>query len=71
MIKNIFKDEQIAELKSIIDSSRNVVLACHKSPDGDAVGSTMGFCQVLKQIGKNARGSAKHATRQSAFLAPG
>ena len=55
MIKNIFKDEQIAQLKSILEVSRNVVLTCHKSPDGDAVGSTMGFCQVLKQMGKNAR----------------
>lgn len=55
MIKNIFSEAQIELLKSILDSSESIVLTCHKSPDGDAVGATMGFCQVLKQLGKKAR----------------
>ena len=55
MIKNIFSEAQIESLKSILDSSESIVLTCHKSPDGDAVGATMGFCQVLKQLGKKAR----------------
>ena len=34
--------------------ARNVVITCHVSPDGDALGSTTALCSVLRALGKDA-----------------
>lgn len=39
-------------LANLIDSSRNIVLCCHRSPDGDAVGSLLGMSEFLRSRGK-------------------
>ena len=38
---------------SEIKQSNNIVLLCHKNPDGDAIGSTIGMYQLLKKMGKD------------------
>jgi len=35
-----------------IEESDNIVLASHKNPDGDAIGSSLGLYSVLKKMGK-------------------
>jgi len=35
-----------------IQKSNNIVLLCHKNPDGDAIGSTIAMYHLLKKIGK-------------------
>ena len=35
-----------------IKKSNNIVLLCHKNPDGDAIGSTIAMYHLLKKIGK-------------------
>ncbi len=42
------------ELQRLVDNARNIVITCHLSPDGDAVGSTLALCRVLRAMGKNA-----------------
>lgn len=37
---------------SEIKKSNNIVLLCHKNPDGDAIGSTIAMYQVLIKLGK-------------------
>ena len=37
---------------SEIKKSNNIVLLCHKNPDGDAIGSTIGVYQLLIKLGK-------------------
>lgn len=37
---------------SEIKKSNNIVLLCHKNPDGDAIGSTIGLYHVLIKLGK-------------------
>ena len=37
---------------SEIKQSNNIVLLCHKNPDGDAIGSTIATYHMLKKIGK-------------------
>lgn len=37
---------------SEIQKSNNIVLLCHKNPDGDAIGSTIAMYHLLKKIGK-------------------
>ena len=38
-----------------IDKSKKIVLTCHVRPDGDALGSTLGFMHLLSSLGKEAR----------------
>ncbi len=54
MLTDIVESSKIELLREAIESSENVVLTCHKSPDGDAVGSTMGLREVLRRMGKKA-----------------
>ena len=54
MIKNIFNTEDIETLKATIADNNFFVLTCHAGPDGDALGSTLGFAGYLKALGKEA-----------------
>ena len=38
-----------------LKSAQNVLLLCHKSPDGDTLGSAFALFHALKTLGKNAR----------------
>ena len=42
-----------SKIKSLIDSSNSILLLTHESPDGDAVGSVLGFYHYLSSINKN------------------
>ena len=39
-------------LNTIISKSKNIVLSTHINPDGDGIGSELGFYYYLKSIGK-------------------
>lgn len=54
MIQPIIDEEVIERLRSLINSVKSVVLTCHLSPDGDAIGSALALCHVLHRLGKNA-----------------
>ena len=49
---NILNEVQISQLQSLIDSSTNILITCHKSPDGDAIGSCLGWAEYLRMCGK-------------------
>jgi phosphoesterase RecJ-like protein len=44
----------IDEIGGLLGTVDNIVLIPHVNADGDAVGSSMGLCRVLKNAGKNA-----------------
>lgn len=44
---------QKKEIKQIIDKYENIVLTIHRSPDGDAFGSSLAFKQILEKYDKN------------------
>lgn len=47
--------EQSAErVKELVSGARLTVITTHKSPDGDAVGSTLGLWHILRSAGKDA-----------------
>lgn len=48
----ILSDNELSLLRHIIDESQNIVICCHKSPDGDALGSSLAWSEYLQQIGK-------------------
>ena len=53
MIKRIIEDNTLKRFKEIINSVSRIVITCHTKADGDAIGSSLAFCQVLRNMGKN------------------
>ncbi|OYP51215.1 DHH family phosphoesterase [Prevotella sp. P3-120] len=52
MLNNIMTEGECSKLRSLIHHANNIVLCCHVSPDGDAIGSVLGMAEVLKCMGK-------------------
>ena len=50
---NLLNDTELNKLKTIINEAQKIVICAHKSPDGDAIGSSIAWKLYLKQIGKN------------------
>ena len=51
-MNKLLSTECAEELKNLLRSSRKIVLTCHRSPDGDALGSILGFADYLRELGK-------------------
>lgn len=49
---DILASDQVAQLSHLISDAKNIIITCHKSPDGDAIGSTLGWAEYLRSIGK-------------------
>ncbi len=54
MITPIIDDRTIKKLQAIINGVQTIAITCHKSPDGDALGSSLALCHVLRRLGKDA-----------------
>ena len=52
MLENIMTDGECTQLRSLIDNAETIVVVCHTNPDGDAIGSLLGWGEVLRQCGK-------------------
>lgn len=50
---NILSNTQINELRQLIDGAQNIIITCHRSPDGDALGSSLALSKYLKSMGKD------------------
>ena len=49
---SLLSEGEIALLRDTINASDNIILCCHRSPDGDAIGSMLGWAEDLKAVGK-------------------
>lgn len=49
---NILTDDQLAHLSQLIANSQTILITCHRSPDGDAIGSCLGWAEFLRSKGK-------------------
>lgn len=49
---NILNDDQLAQLGQLISNAQNIIVTCHTSPDGDALGSSLGLAEYLRSLGK-------------------
>ena len=49
---SLLSEGEIALLRDTINASENIILCCHRSPDGDAIGSMLGWAEYLKAVGK-------------------
>lgn len=54
MISPIIDEHTIERLRAFINGVQRIVITCHKSPDGDALGSSLALCHVLRRLGKDA-----------------
>lgn len=56
MIEPVLTDSQTAQFTDLVRQARDVVITCHMSPDGDAIGSSLALQHVLRQMpGKRVR----------------
>lgn len=51
---NILSEKQLETLNQLIVNAQNIIICCHKSPDGDALGSSLAWYEFLQSIGKTA-----------------
>lgn len=54
MLRRIINDVQVRELRRMLNVAQNIVITCHVSPDGDAVGSSLCLLHLLHRMGKEA-----------------
>nr|MBA3987301.1 DHH family phosphoesterase [Flavobacteriales bacterium] len=47
------KNNEIIQLTAELSTKKNIVIVCHKNPDGDAIGSTLALTMYLKKTGHN------------------
>jgi len=47
--------KDIKKTRTLLQSSENIVITCHKGPDGDAIGSSLALYIYLKKQGKNVK----------------
>ena len=52
MLKEIMTERECSQLRSLINNAETIVLCCHLNADGDALGSMLGWAEVLKAMGK-------------------
>ena len=72
-ITDIITPEQAAEARRIgnIRRSRRVVITCHMSPDGDAMGSSLALARVLDNMGISARVFTPDEPNRNLMILPG
>lgn len=53
MLTNILDDKQLMQLMVLLKGAQKCVVCGHVSPDGDAMGSCLGWAEYLRKIGKD------------------
>ena len=51
-MKNLLNEQELHELRTHIAQSSRILICAHRGPDGDAVGSSLGWAEYLRQQGK-------------------
>lgn len=49
----LIPNDQLARLSQLISDAQTILITCHKSPDGDAIGSSLGLAEYLRLQGKD------------------
>lgn len=52
---DILTSQEAATLEELIAASQHIVICCHKSPDGDAMGASLGWYHFLQSRGKQSQ----------------
>ncbi|MDE6715167.1 MAG: DHH family phosphoesterase, partial [Muribaculaceae bacterium] len=65
MINRVVSAKEVKELAELLSESYRVVITCHVSPDGDAIGSSLGLYHLLTDLGKDVKVVTPDAPLQS------
>ncbi len=52
MLEKIMTEGECSQLRSLINNAETIVLCCHVNADGDALGSMLGWAELLRTMGK-------------------
>ena len=69
-ISQPISNEELLQLKDYVTRYNNIVITCHLSPDGDAVGSSLGLMFVLESLGKTVHVVAPDMLPRSLMFLP-
>ncbi len=53
MLERIMTEGECSQLRSLINNAETIVLCCHVNADGDALGSMLGWAELLRTMGKD------------------
>lgn len=65
MINRVISAKEVKELAELLSESYRVVITCHVSPDGDAIGASLGLYHLLTDLGKDVKVVTPDAPLQS------
>lgn len=51
LMEDVFAQEGVVALKTQVAAAERVVITSHRSPDGDAIGSSLALQHALKKMG--------------------
>ena len=52
MLENIITEQACEQLRTLVSHADTIICVCHRSPDGDAIGSVLGWAECLRMMGK-------------------
>ena len=55
MLDNIITEQACEQLRTLVSHADTIICVCHRSPDGDAIGSVLGWTECLRMLGKEAQ----------------
>ena len=55
MLENIITEQACEQLRTLVSHADTIICVCHRSPDGDAIGSLLGWAECLRMMGKKAQ----------------
>ncbi|MCM1522408.1 MAG: bifunctional oligoribonuclease/PAP phosphatase NrnA [Muribaculaceae bacterium] len=67
----VIPQEAVDRIKQLVLASQSIVITCHVSPDGDALGSSTALCSVLHSLGKEANVVTADCAPRSLQFLPG
>ena len=53
MLNDILTPEESQLMRELVSAAERIVITCHVHPDGDAVGSSLGWAEYLRSLGKD------------------
>jgi len=71
MLKPIIPADKIEQFREMIQDANSILITCHLSPDGDAIGSTLAMREVLLAVGKQVYVVTPDAPPQYLMFVPG
>jgi phosphoesterase RecJ-like protein len=52
LLAPLLEETKVQQAMALIEAAHNIVLLAHEHPDGDCLGSALGFAHILRQLGK-------------------